>query len=46
VEVFAKNSNVIPVLDENNCMCGYYEIDDIMTFSSDDLKRTRQYNQS
>jgi hypothetical protein len=31
---FAKNhSNVIPVLDENNCYVGYYEIDDIMTFS-------------
>jgi Mg/Co/Ni transporter MgtE len=33
LEVFAKNhSNVIPVLDENNCYVGYYEIDDIMTF--------------
>ena len=33
LEVFAKNNtNLIPVLDENNTYVGYYEIEDIMKF--------------
>lgn len=33
LEVFAKNNtNLVPVLDENNSYVGYYEIEDIMKF--------------
>lgn len=33
LEVFAKNqTNVVPVLDENNAYVGYYELEDIMKF--------------
>ncbi len=33
LEVFAKNnSNIVPVLDENNKYVGYYEINDILNF--------------
>ena len=33
LEVFAKNqSNLVPVLNENNTYLGYYEIRDIMKF--------------
>jgi Mg/Co/Ni transporter MgtE len=37
--------NLIPVLDEKNSYVGYYEIDDIMSFSPDSiLERTRKNN--
>lgn len=33
LEIFAKNhSNMVPVLDENNLYCGYYELNDIIQF--------------
>lgn len=33
LEVFAQNhSNIVPVLDENNNYCGYYELNDIIQF--------------
>ncbi len=33
LEVFAKNqTNVVPVLDENNAYVGYYELEDVMKF--------------
>jgi Mg/Co/Ni transporter MgtE len=33
LEVFAKNqTNLVPVLDENNTYVGYYQIEDIMKF--------------
>lgn len=33
LEVFARNqTNIVPVLDENNIYVGYYELDDIMKF--------------
>lgn len=33
LEVFAKNhTNIVPVLDENNCYLGYYELEDIIKF--------------
>jgi Mg/Co/Ni transporter MgtE len=43
LEVLLKNhTNLIPVLDDKNSYVGYYEIDDIMSFSPDSiLERTR-----
>ncbi len=36
MEVFAKNdTNVVPVLDENNLYSGYYELEDVVKFFSE-----------
>jgi Mg/Co/Ni transporter MgtE len=32
LEVLQNNTNLVPVLDENNSYVGYYEIEDIMKF--------------
>jgi hypothetical protein len=42
---FAKNHTFDPVLDDKNNYVGYYEIDDIMSFSPDSIfKRTWKNN--
>jgi hypothetical protein len=45
LEVFAKPYEPHPCFDDKNSYVGYYEIDDIMSFSPDSiLERTRKNN--